>query len=551
MSLYKFYKKSNPSVAVAKIVFNYLYSNVPIKKIEEIAESTSGGTPKRGINEYYGGNIPWIKSGELNDSYITSCEEYLTEAGLKNSSAKLYPKGTLVLALYGATVGKVGVLDFEAASNQAVCAIYPNDEIDKDYMFWFFKQKRQEFIESSFGGAQPNISQRVVKETDIPVPSLEMQKEVVTFLNQCEFEGVIGKEFLNNELLKQIERFFSVRTCCEELENSMKLTESLILSLRQSILQEAVQGKLVPQDPNDEAASVLLEKIKAEKEQLIKEKKIKKEKSLPPITEDEIPYELPQGWEWVRLGEITQFVGGFAFKSNSYIEYSNNQIVRLGNVKNDKLLLDSNPVYIPEDIAREKELYRLKERDILVTMTGTRGKRDYFYTCLIETSHLNKKLFLNQRVGCLRSSENLYVKLINVFLKSSVILDFIFETETGTANQGNIGSGDISSKILFPLPPLNEQISIVEKVDQLMALCDELEQTIKQSKQESELLMNSVLQEAFNSTNVDYNVVEFPLVNSYDIEDWEIAARSDGDINSDTKAKIKNRVIELLGNSQQ
>jgi type I restriction enzyme S subunit len=115
MTLYKFYKKSNPSVAVAKIVFNHLFSNYPVKKIEEVANSTSGGTPNRGISEYYGGDIPWIKSGELNDCHITICEEYITELGLKNSSAKLYPKGTLVLALYGATVGKIGILDFEAA----------------------------------------------------------------------------------------------------------------------------------------------------------------------------------------------------------------------------------------------------------------------------------------------------------------------------------------------------------------------------------------------------------------------------------------------------
>lgn len=169
----------------------------------------------------------------------------------------------------------------------------------------------------------------------------------------------------------------------------------------------------------------------------------------------------------------------------------------MGNVKNDKLLLDVSPVFIPDEIANENEKYQLIENDILVTMTGTRGKRDYFYTCLINKEHIRyRKLYLNQRVGCLRIFSNINHKLVNLFLKSDVILNAIFETETGTANQGNIGAASISN-LLFPVPPLNEQKRIVEKVNHLMTLCDELEKNIEQSKKDSELLMQSVLQEAF------------------------------------------------------
>ena len=124
--------------------------------------------------------------------------------------------------------------------------------------------------------------------------------------------------------------------------------------IRQTILDLAIRGELVHQDPTDEPASVLLERIRAEKEQLIKDKKLKRDKKdNEPI--DEIPFELPEGWEWCRLGEVCFFKGGYAFKSNKYIEKSNNQVIRIGNVKNNNLILSNQPVYIPDTLQKEIE----------------------------------------------------------------------------------------------------------------------------------------------------------------------------------------------------
>ena len=102
-------------------------------KLGDVCQTTSGGTPQRGNSNFYGGRIPWVKSGELNDGLISGTEETITDKGLKNSSAKLFPCGTLLIALYGATVGKLGVLGMEAATNQAVCAIFTSDVVDKDF----------------------------------------------------------------------------------------------------------------------------------------------------------------------------------------------------------------------------------------------------------------------------------------------------------------------------------------------------------------------------------------------------------------------------------
>lgn len=498
MTNYEYYKKEGFILIAAKIVFDYLLQEYPQREVGEIAKTTSGGTPARNNSSYYGGSVPWIKSGELNNGIIESCEEYITEEGLKNSSAKLYPKGTLVLALYGATVGKVGILGFESASNQAVCAIFEDENVVlKDYLFWFFRQKRIEYIEQSFGGAQPNISQKIVINTSVPIPNKDVQQKVVDFLNQYSNDGTINENFIFTNAIEVIKSAGNMWVNVERVIQNCKEQNLFTEILRNNILQEAVQGKLVPQDPKAEPASLLLEDIKAEKEKLISEGKIKREKLLPEITGDEIPYDLPDGWQWVRLGNITRFLGGYAFKSDTYIEDSNNQVVRLGNVKNDCLLLNTNPVFIPDEIAEQSCDYEIKVNDILITMTGTRGKRDYFYTCKVSgDSIVDRRLYLNQRVGCLRSYPQVNIDLLTIFLKSYIILDSIFETETGTANQGNIGSTAIA-QLLFPLPPREEQERIVTKVKQAMDLCEELEENIIQSQKDSGLLMQSILRNAF------------------------------------------------------
>jgi type I restriction enzyme S subunit len=113
------------------------------KELGILCKTTSGGTPSRGNPGYFSGNIPWIKSGELNDGLISNSEERITTEAIDSSNAKKFPKGTLLIAMYGATVGKLGVLDIDAATNQAVCAIFPSQLLNKEYLFWFLKYYRQ------------------------------------------------------------------------------------------------------------------------------------------------------------------------------------------------------------------------------------------------------------------------------------------------------------------------------------------------------------------------------------------------------------------------
>jgi type I restriction enzyme S subunit len=153
-----------------------------VVRLGEVAETKSGGTPDRKRDEYFGGQIPWVKSGELRDAAIEFTEESLTELGLLNSSARIFPKGTLLVAMYGATTGKVGLLKINAATNQAVCAIFPHKEMSSEYLFYTFIRRRDELLTERYGGAQPNISQTVLKNFPIPLPPLPEQRAIAHVL---------------------------------------------------------------------------------------------------------------------------------------------------------------------------------------------------------------------------------------------------------------------------------------------------------------------------------------------------------------------------------
>ena len=284
--------------------------------------------------------------------------------------------------------------------------------------------------------------------------------------------------------------------------------------LKASILQYAVEGKLVKQDPNDEPASELLKKIENEKDQLIEEGKIKKSRKLPAITDEGKPFDIPDNWEWARLEDISTFMSGFAYKSRFYVKSASNQVIRLGNVKNDHLILDNKQVFIDDKYANETNAYKIREGNILFTMTGTRKKRDYFFTLLVNKKDVSKRnLYLNQRVGCLNHIFSVNKKWLNYILKSQTILDEVFINETGTANQGNIGSAK-TMRIVLPIPPLEEQKRIVAKIEKLMPLVDKYAESYnrlqKIDNEFEDKLKQSVLQYAMEGKLVKQNPSDEP-----------------------------------------
>lgn len=188
-------------------------------RLGSIYQTTSGGTPSRSNSEYWKGDITWYKSGELNDDYLSKpAKEKITELGLKKSSANLFPKGTLLIAMYGATAGKLSILDIDATTNQAVCGFYNNPNVITEYLFHFFMANRSKMIEESWGMSQPNISQTYLRNFVFALPSFEEQKAIV-------------------------EKVETLMQKCQSLEQEIKTSEANAQMLMQAVLKEAFESK--------------------------------------------------------------------------------------------------------------------------------------------------------------------------------------------------------------------------------------------------------------------------------------------------------------------
>lgn len=155
-------------------------------RLGSLCKTGSGGTPLKSKKEYYkNGTIPWLRSGEVNNRNIVGCDINITEVGLNNSSAKLFPSRTVLIAMYGATAGQVGILNFACSTNQAVCGILPNENFVPEFLYYFFLDFKNELISQAVGNAQPNISQAKIKDTLIPIISIEKQKQIVAILDEA------------------------------------------------------------------------------------------------------------------------------------------------------------------------------------------------------------------------------------------------------------------------------------------------------------------------------------------------------------------------------
>ena len=177
-------KRINPAF---KPCDNSHYGNLPFEvpdgwcwaTLGSIGKWQSGATPSRMRKDYYGGDIPWLKTGDLNDWYITDIPEYITQQALNETSVKLNPAGSILIAMYGATIGKIGILTMPATTNQACCACISHNGIEQMYLFYYLLSHKEEFVRQGGGGAQPNISKEKIVETLIPIPPLSEQLRII------------------------------------------------------------------------------------------------------------------------------------------------------------------------------------------------------------------------------------------------------------------------------------------------------------------------------------------------------------------------------------
>ena len=355
------------------------------------------------------------------------------------------------------------------------------------------------------------------------------------------------KKFSNFELFlpsideqkSMLTNFYNIKNLTDIMSEGIDTQLAYISCLRQSILQQAVEGKLCEQNPDDEPACVLLEKIKAEKEKLIEEKKIKKQKDLPPITEEENTFELPQGWKWCRLDDICSITDG-THQTPNYTEVGM-PFLSAQNVKPFKFMPENFRCISQLDYENYVKTSKAEIGDVLMARVGAGiGEAAivdvymdfaiYVSLCLIKPFYrmLNMNYILNWING--------------PFGKSTTKLNTLGK---GTS-QGNLNLALIRN-FCIPLPPLAEQQRIIEKVDNFMVLCDELEKEVQFAKKYASQLMETVLQEAFSTQKQvvkKNNVIEFVAsIPKEEKHQWSTAAR--GSMKESTWKHIVDKANEL------
>ena len=383
-------------------------------KLGEIGRWKAGGTPPRSHPEYFQkGHIPWLKTGDLTDGSIESVEEYITEAAIKNSSAYINPIGSVLIAMYGATIGKLGILEFPCATNQACCACDVNTQIcDRWYLFYYLLSQRKAFIAQGAGGAQPNISRTKIVNYWIPLPPLEEQIRIVTKVKQ---------------LFEQID-------CAEEAYN--ELTGALSERFRQLCLERAIQGKLVPQ-------------LESEPEV--------KQIGTTPI---DMPFSIPSKWKWMSLSDV---ISEISDGSHNPPPNSGQGIPVLSakNVNNGIINTQAVTRWATQEqwLIEDKKIH-IEPGDVLLTIVGSIGR-----TAVVPDDA--PKFMLQRSVCVIKTKTFLYSEFLALMLTSPTLLEWMMNRASGTAQKG------IYLKTLktmpLPIPPLLEQRRIVLKLKEIFS----------------------------------------------------------------------------------
>ena len=413
-------------------------------RMGSIGDWGAGATPAKGNPDYYGGSILWLRTGELNNGIVYDSEIKVTKKALQECSLRMNRIGDVLIAMYGATIGKVAIVGKELTTNQACCACTPFG-IYNYFLFFFLMGSQIDFIKKGEGGAQPNISREKLVSHLMPIPPLAEQYRIVEKIQY---------------LLPLVEKYSDGQILQDKLNSEIKD------KLCKSILQEAIQGKLVPQIAEEGTAQELLEQIKTEKQKLVKEGKLKKtalndsvifrgddnkywEKSTECMEciDDKIPFEIPSTWCWVRHNQLFEISGGSQPPKSQFVDNPKSGYIRLYQIRD----YGSNPmpVYIP----KEKANKITKEGDILLARYGgSLGKvfwaKDGAYNVAMA------------KVIPLFDSEFVNKQYLFLFYQSS-IYQYLVKDHSRSAQAG-FNKDDLTD-LFFPLPPLEEQSRIVEK----------------------------------------------------------------------------------------
>lgn len=454
-------------------------SHWQIKTLGNVCRTSSGGTPSRSRPEFFNGSIPWVKSGELTDGLVSEVSEFISEEALAGSSAKLLPAGTLLIAMYGATVGKLGVLARAAATNQAVCAIFPPPELDHKFLFWYLRRQRSNLIAKAVGGAQPNISQTILRDLELPIPPIGEQREIVA------------------EIEKQLSRL-------DEAVANLQRVKANLKRYKASVLKAAVEGRLVETEASlarregrtYETGEQLLQRI-------LEARRVnwggKRKYREPVIPEPEALSELPAGWVWaspeqLSAGEPYSLAIGPFGSSLKVSDYKNEGVplVFVRNIRSGSFGGD-NTVFVTSEKAAELSAHSVEAGDILVTKMGDPPGDVCRYP-----ANRSPAVITADCIKLRATNVGVDPAYIEYAIASRVVQDQILGITKGVA-QLKVNLANFSL-IALPLPPVEEQARIVAEVDRQLSIIRDVEAEVDANLQRAQALRQATLAKAFAIT---------------------------------------------------
>ncbi|MCG6410202.1 restriction endonuclease subunit S [Vibrio fluvialis] len=453
--------------------------------------------------------IPFVNAGHLVNSRINEAEmTYITQERFDLLRAGKFNDGDILFCLRG-SLGKCAIVENFGigAIASSLVIVKPEKSVIPEYLLKFFESplSLSNIRKYDNGTAQPNLSASDLAKFVIPLPPLNEQHRIVAkvdelmaLCDQLEQQTEASIEAHQVLVTTLLETLTNSADADELMQNWARIsehfdtlftTEESIDQLKQTILQLAVMGKLVPQDPDDEPAAKLLKRIAEEKAQLVKEKKIKKQKALPPIAEDEKPFEQPTGWEICRLGELLpQFQNGASSRGDK--EGNEIVVLRLADIKDWQISLDDTRSIVIE--RKSIERYSLQEGDVLIIrVNGSADIVGRFVTCHEDYDAIYCDHFIRMRfpVECYMPS------FLSLLGSSSIIREKIADLFISTAGQKTVNQTHISSLITV-LPPIKEQLRIINKVDELLSICNQLKVRLKESKSTQLQLTDTIVKQA-------------------------------------------------------
>ena len=377
------------------------------------------------------------------NGYIHETKEKISEIALNEKFKKsLVSKGTLLMS-FKLTVGRVSILDIDAVHNEAIISIYPYADLEESIRNYLFTMLP---LLSTYGETKGAIKGKTLNSTSlnnllIPLPPLEEQKRIVEKIE---------------ELMPYVEQYDKAYTEVEELNK--KFPEDM----QKSILQYAIQGKLVEQLEEEGTAEELYQKIQAEKEKLIKEGKIKKTKPLPEITEDEIPFNIPENWKWVRLGNIVSVLGDGIHGTPVYDDRGSYYFINGNNLNNGVIEIKDNTKKVDEEqfLKHKREL---NDNTVFVSINGTIGNVAFY---------AGEKVILGKSACYFNLMNEDFKYYLYWVIKTKYFLDYAIKKATGTTIK-NVSLATMK-EFVVPLPPLAEQKRIVEKIEELLPYTKQL-----------------------------------------------------------------------------